>query len=98
MRHHRIWTWAALALAVLLLVACAGREGDDAEAPQSPIEAVSVLPDPSVELLPDEHQDMSLGLAAAVDDPDGSPEIRQARFEWFWRQRAYPLNTVPFMA
>ncbi len=98
MRHHRIWTWGALALALLVLVACAGSGGGDTIASPPPIKAVPVLSDASGELLSDEeHQDMSAELAAA-DDPDGSPEIRQARFEWFWRQRAYPLNTVPFMA
>ncbi|MFZ1755164.1 MAG: hypothetical protein WAU10_15545 [Caldilineaceae bacterium] len=57
-----------------------------------------MLADSTVALLPGEHQEMALGSAASSDDPDGSPEIREARFEWFWKQRAYPLNTVPFMA
>lgn len=91
--------WVFSLLFVLLVAACAPQ--DDEQSALDPgigPDAVAVLPDPSVVLLPGGHQEMTFGALAVSDDPDGSPEIRQARFEWFWKQRAYPLNTVPFMA
>ena len=54
---------------------------------------IAMLPplDGSLSPFPDEDK----AAFEAANDPDGGP--RQA-FEWFWRQRAYPLTTVPYDA
>ena len=88
-----------LPLILFILAACTGSRQDVSTVQrETGIDSVAVLQDTSINLLPGEHQEMAFGPAAVSDDPDGSPEIRQARFEWFWKQRAYPLNSVPFMA
>jgi len=88
----------ALVTLFLALTACrTDRPAQPAQTDSSLLRSVTVLQESDLALLPGEHQGMAFG-AAASDDPDGSPQIRQARFEWFWRQRAFPLNSVPFMA
>ena len=89
-----------LVFVLLPLAGCSSTQDAGLAAQQSSVElkSVAVLSDSTLALLPGEHQDMAFGSPAVTDDPDGSPELRQARFEWFWKQRAYPLTTVPFMA
>lgn len=93
--HVKYLSFACLVL-TFLLSGCA-QQAQNASTQELP-ESVAVLQSPDVELLFGEHQEMALAGANANDDPDGSPELRQARFEWFWKQRADPLTTVPFMA
>ncbi len=95
-----LYSRCALLFVLLLLAGCSAAQTNDKAVQNSNAvpESVAVLADSTVALLPGEHQEMAFGSAGVSDDPDGSPELREARFEWFWKQRAYPLNTVPFMA
>ncbi|GEM_PF-1436962 len=97
-KRRRLW-WL-LPVLLLALAACTNSQETPpaAERPQ-PLAQVSVLRDADGASLPGERQEMArASSAASADDPDAAPGAREARFEWFWRQRAYPLNTVPFMA
>ncbi len=100
--QSRILKRLGLVLPVILLAlaACSFRQQEAPSTTDLPeFQRVTVLQDTSIELLPGEHQNMELGSSAvSPDDPDAVPGIREARFEWFWEQRAYPLKTVPFMA
>ncbi|MEM7535275.1 MAG: hypothetical protein AAF639_24070, partial [Chloroflexota bacterium] len=63
------------------------------ESTETTPQLVAILPPLDESLIPFPDEDEA--AFDATQDPDGGP--RQA-FEWFWRQRAYPLNTVPFDA
>lgn len=59
----------------------------------------AVGPESVALLLPEEDRYLAFPDEdeAAFEANDASGGVRQA-FEWFWRQRAYPLTTVPFDA
>ncbi|MEZ4639228.1 MAG: hypothetical protein R2856_30405 [Caldilineaceae bacterium] len=95
--HRRTIVLIGVALALVALVACSMRPPSTqpvtAPAEMEPAYAVAILAPEDERLIPFPDEDEA--AFDAMQDPDGGP--RQA-FEWFWRQRAYPLTTVPFDA
>ena len=81
-----------LLLLMLVLAACvAGRQATPAGESALTLQSVAILRNHSEEAAVDGPTDDS-------EEADGGASKKEARFDWFWRQRAYPLTTVPFMA
>ncbi len=83
-----------LLLLTLVLAACSASQSEaPAQVGDQALQAVAIL-----------RTNGGEASSAAAEDADDSEEAdggmskKEARFDWFWRQRAYPLTTVPFMA